>query len=194
MLSNQYKLPLERYKYDAPYLGFATCCGELPKVDFDVNHPNAMYNVGHMACLKCNGQLGVVANGDGILPDRVGFLYQNWNRHHANQPLHNMPQGFFWSEATIEYMPHGSKESRRKHFVILKIDGRKVFNYCLHRQTIVELEFPVKYHSASFTTSEVSCTDGTRWPTVYFTAYNGKWKSKLEDFLIVNLDERPRRW
>ena len=182
MLDDKYKLPLDRYKFDAPYFGYSLCCGQRPKVDFDSSLPNAKYNVGHMACLACNKQLGVISNGGGELPDRVGFLYNRWNEEFPSNPVYSMPDGYNFYEVNIEYLPHGSKVSCFKHFVILKLDGKKVYNYCLHRDRIIELEFPKSNNGAFF-------IKGNK--TIHFGAYNYKWKKKLEDLFLISLEPKP---
>jgi len=191
MLDKKHKLPKDRFKYGAPYFGFALCCGVKPKVDFNPSDPNAKYRVGHMVCPVCDKQLGVISNGDGELPDRVGFLYQAWNRELPNSPLFNVPEGFFWCEARAEYKPHGETFGATKYFLILKVKERKVFNFCPYRNEIVELEFPKPSYNMGACFTETSWSGGDRqWRGFYFTAYNYKWKNLLENFLVVNLDPR----
>lgn len=192
MLSEKHKISPERYKYDAPYLGFALCCNTQPKVDFNPNEANAKYHVGHMSCPVCNKQVGVIANGVGELPDRVGFLYQNWNRHSPKAPLFNMPEGFDWYDVRVSYRPHGSTVEAHKYFMILKFEGLKVFNYCLYRNQVVELEFLKRGMNARFYTSNISSTDGTNWSSADFICHSEKWKKLLEKFLVVSLEPKSR--
>jgi hypothetical protein len=187
MLEQKYKLPKSSYKFDAPFLGFALCCNEKPKVDFDSSKENAKYYVGHMACPVCDNQLGVIANADGGLPDRVGFLYKCWNLELPNNKLFNMPEGFSWYESRITHQWYGGQITRCKYFLVLKIEDKKVYNYCLYRNKIIEMEFP-KGNSCYFDLNEWVSGGNKKWNAINFYTRSNKWKKKLEEFLVVNLD------
>jgi hypothetical protein len=193
MLTGKYKLKPEFFKFDAPYFGFAKCCGVTPKVNFDPANPSARYQVGAIACPICDNQVGVIANGPGPLPEQVGFLYQNWNRA-IKAPLANIPEGFAWGEVSVTHYFMGGKVEKRLHFRVLKNEGNKWFNYCMYRNQIVELELPAKGRSVAIDTGEISCTDGTSWKSFRFDAFNQKWKKQLEEFLVVSLDSEPYRY
>lgn len=182
MLSEKYKIPIDWLKFDAPYIGFAQCCGVNPKVNFNSKLPNAKYNVGIIGCPVCNNQYGVIANAEGELPERVGFLYKNWNNDLPNNTLYNFPKGFSWGSLTVEFLPPGSTIQWSRSFIIYKIEGNRFFNYNFYTGKIDEIEFPKGYKSAYF-----------RGGGQYFniTVLNYKWKKLMEKFFNCSLEPRP---
>lgn len=133
-MEKQWCRPAESFKWPAPFFGYALCCGGVPPaVDFDASDPNSAYRVGHIRCPKCGNQVGVIANGgyDNLF-EKVGFLYENWNRCFQPckvnsgaliEPTIALPQGkegYRWGELDIDYEYVGGKRGRRIHFVLFK--------------------------------------------------------------------------
>jgi len=194
MFLGKYSIDKKRFCFDAPYIGFAQCCGVNPKVDFDSKNENAKYYVGHMGCPVCNNQIGVIANGDGELPERVGFLYNAWNRANPNKPLYNIPSGFKWGTLSVSYMPHGSTIEDSKYFIIYKIEGQIIYYYNFYTCEINQMNLPIGKAGVYFLENRGWCTDKSEWNTLTIGCFNYKWKQIIEKFFMVDLNEKIHRY
>ncbi len=200
MLESKYKLPKDRYKYDAPFFGYVYCCNTKPRVDFDPSNPNSKYSVVHIQCPVCDKQVGVIANGRGELPERVGFLYENWNREFQPcdvnegklvEPKIDAPEGYRWAALRVNNTYMGGKDSDSLHFILFKTSHSDITGKIMDKRhwidndrklkdlqllTIenkeIDLTWLCQLRNASIYISESWCTDKTSWYQLNVSFYN----------------------
>lgn len=182
----KYKRPLTEFKWPAPFVGYALCCGQKPFVNFDPAWPDAKWRVGSICCLKCGNQIGVIANGPNKdLAEPVSFLYESWNRNFPNGPYADLPEGFAWGATNFRNYCMGSTKEYHSYFDLLKITPEKWFRIDFNDNCkIKEFELPkLKNQHISCQLSYISCTDTSKWNNFIFSCTGVKWGEKIREFL-----------